>query len=108
LYQQGASGDNTLYTGATLLISPGIGANYVASEVLDTAPSGMTLQLNNGAVLTNTMGVVTFQGVRMGSRGGSAFSNIRWYGGIAIGRLLTGPESANCRTFFGAKAGLTL
>lgn len=64
---------------------------------------------NNGSYSTVNPNTNNADGYTLATHGsGSTNSNIRFYGSIVIGRTLTDPEIAKCRTFFGAKAGLVL
>jgi hypothetical protein len=109
LLQNSASPEVQMYAGA---FGPAdasdltVGADHVVSEFFSGASS--SLVVDNGASNTGNPSTAAPGGLTIGALGAgtSAFSNIRWYGCIAIGRALTGPETANCRTFFGAKAGL--
>jgi hypothetical protein len=84
-----------------------VGVNHVATEFFSGASSTLAIDNNansTGDTSTGTPGGAT---IGMGANLGEP-SNINWFGAIWIGRSLTGAEIANCRTFFGAKAGLAL
>ena len=87
-----------------------VGADHVALEVYNITSS--TLQIdNNAAVTPSSTGPGTGAGgliVGAQNGGSGAIANMRYYGSIQIGRLLTTVEMNSCRSFFGAKAGLLL
>jgi hypothetical protein len=84
-----------------------VGADHVVLQVWNGASS--TLQVDNNAINNTNDPAATHSGASVGGTGGALnLSNIRWYGAVEIGRLLTTAETNNCRTFFGAKAGLSL
>jgi hypothetical protein len=86
-----------------------LGANHVVLEFFSGTAS--TLQTDNFAALTGgNAGTSGPGGFTVGCESNtfSRFANTMWFGGITIGRALTTPETNSCRTFFGAKAGLTL
>lgn len=85
-----------------------VGVNHVLSNVANGASSNIAV--DNIAPTSGNSGAGTVKGgVSLGAAGNdTSFSNIRFYAGIDIGRVLTAGESASCRTFFGAKAGLSL
>jgi hypothetical protein len=98
IYSGGVISDPTNFT---------VGTNHVSTAVFNTATS--SLQVDNIAATTGDCGATTPDGFTVGAQsGGAAFGSTRWYGGLTIGRLLTAPETANSKTFFGAKAGLSL
>ncbi len=84
-----------------------VGANHVVTEVYNGASSSVVT--DNNVIVTGNAGGNNAGGFTIGASAvATGFTNIRWYGCISIGRLLTVAETANCRTFFGAKAGVTL
>jgi hypothetical protein len=84
-----------------------VGSDHVGIELYTNVGSTSSLQIDNNAAVAGNPGPAAAGGNSVAGAGG-VIGNIRFYGGIAIGRLLTTPEINNCRTFFGAKAGLTL
>jgi len=84
-----------------------VGVNHVVSEVFQSTSSSLTI--DNGTPASGDAGSVSPGGITIGAnRNGSQQANILWFGGIAIGRALTSPETAQARSYFGAKAGLSL
>lgn len=84
-----------------------VGADHVASEFWNGASSSLTI--DNNTANTGNPGGSSVSGATIGAAGNTLFpGNIRCYGAMHIGRALTAGEIANCRTYFGAKAGLTL
>lgn len=110
LFMAGASPGTDFYAGTTAIAGGNnftVGADHVASEFFNGISSGYTVDHNSSA--TGNPGTSAAGGSTVGSRGAATnLGNIRWYGGIHIGRALTGGEAASCVTFFGAKAGLAL
>lgn len=110
LFQAFATPAVSMYAGA--YVNPDndftVGADHVATEVYNGASSSIVT--DNNVIVTGNAGSNNAGGLTIGAAGGggTGWTNIRWYGCISIGRLLTVAETANCRTFFGAKAGLTL
>lgn len=121
-YLMDGGGYNTwvLLTGSSLLntydgvfgptTSMTAAANHVVTEkYAGTAVLTLTVDNNTDAV-GSCAGTGSRSGLTVGG-GGNTVSNLMnmlWFGSIAIGRVLTSTEIAQCRTFFGAKAGLTL
>jgi hypothetical protein len=108
-YDGGPSPGVQMYAGATLGTNMDLtlGVNHVALEVWNGASS--SIQIDNLTAVSGNAGTSAPAGITIGATGGGGtFSNIEWFGGISIGRLLTTTETNNCRTFFGSKAGLTL
>jgi hypothetical protein len=98
-------------TGATGAVDMAVGTDFVVTEIWTGAASKLALYNDSyvgGTGNANNPGGLTVGGNRFGGN----TKQIDWYGGIAIGRLLTdsglGSETAECRTFFGNRAGLTL
>jgi hypothetical protein len=84
-----------------------IGVDHVVTEIYDGSSS--KLAIDNGSYATGNPGTASGDGLTVAnSTSGTLESETLWYGGITIGRLLTDTEIANCRTFFGGKAGLSL
>lgn len=114
LQQHGASpGINDESAGAFLSVTNNanctLGANHVVVEVINGASS--QLIVDHSSPTTGTLGPSTGSASGMtvaNSNFSSNFSSMRWYGGIWISRVLTPTEIANCQTFFGLKAGLSL
>jgi hypothetical protein len=84
------------------------GANHVVTEIFDGSSS--VLAIDNNSDHTGNPGAADPGGATIGTRGSatSAFGDILWFGAIWIGRVLSGPEIAQARSYFGAKAGLSL
>lgn len=90
--------DNTDWTTA---------ANHVVTAVWNSP--NCKLAVDNNSYATGDSGSSAPGGITIGAFDiSTSFSAMNFYGGIRIGRILTGPEIANCRTYFGAKAGLVL
>lgn len=89
-------------------LTPGV--NHVSLEVYNGASS--TFQVDNNTPNASLSGGPGSDagGLLIGAQNGgpSAITNMRYYGSIQIGRLLTTAEMNSCRTFFGLKAGLSL
>jgi hypothetical protein len=84
-----------------------LGVNHVTLEVFNGTSS--SLQVDNTAALIGNASTVNAGGLTVASQGGGGSnSNLQWFGGVNIGRLLTTTETNESRTFFGAKAGLVL
>ena len=83
------------------------GSGFVTTAQLNGASSRVAA--NNGSYVTGDPGANNPGGVTLFALDqGGLPSAAKFYGGIAISRLLTDSEIASCRTYFGAKAGLTL
>jgi hypothetical protein len=79
----------------------------VLTDVRNT--SSTSLKVNNGTAVVTSMAASNAGGFIIAADGGGGSNeHVYFYGAISIGRLLTGTEPADCRTFFGAKGGLTL
>jgi hypothetical protein len=97
----GSSTPNIVVTGFT------VGNSHVVTEIWDGASS--KLAVDNGTYGTGDPGTDTPNGLTVGSdHNGNFAPNILWFGMISIGSVLDSTGIANCRTFFGAKAGLSL
>jgi hypothetical protein len=84
-----------------------LGTNHVITEIFNGASSKIVI--DNGADHTGDPGTANPGGVTIGSdHNNNSYRNVLWFGAIWIGRVLTDPEIADCRTYFGAKAGLSL
>lgn len=84
-----------------------VGSNHVTTEFFSGAAS--TLAVDNNADNTGNPGTSNAGGATIGNGGDFAeASDLNWFGAVHIGRALTAPEIANCRTFFGNLAGLSL
>lgn len=87
-----------------------LGTDFVLTEIWNGASSKNAV--NNASYVTGNPGVGNPGGLSLaryisgGTPGGAA--NIEWSGTILIGRVLDDAEIALCRTFLGAKMGLTL
>lgn len=103
-----------MYSGLTLSSSAlTVGVDHVITAIFETQPGPpySRLGVDNGSYVTGADTGNNVSGGRTVGRDGAQnqpAANIRWFGGIDIGRVLTDPEIASCKTFFGAKAGLTL
>lgn len=98
-----------MYAGAfgPLSTSMTVGTNHVATEIFNGASS--KLAVDNGTYATGDPSIAATAGATIGGGlSGGTESAINWFGAVHIGRILTDPEIASCRTFFGNLAGLTL
>ena len=108
LYMLGPSPQVRFYAGTAGMVFDGVfGSGFVTTAQLNGASSRVAA--NNGSYVTgdpgaNNPGGVTLFALDLGGLPSAA----KFYGGVAISRLLTDSEIASCRTYFGAKAGLTL
>jgi len=110
VYQNGTTPRLTFYSGSGLLTNPDmtIGANHVLTELWNGVSSQAAI--DNNSYTTGNTGTATADGLTVGASdtGGTSAANIWWFGGVMISRILTSQEIANCRTYFGALAGLSL
>jgi hypothetical protein len=110
LFQNGTTPQVYMFAGSSNPFSSAmtVGANHVVTEIFDGASS--VLAIDNNGDNTGNPGSADPDGATIGARGSasSGFSDILWFGAIWIGRALDSGEIADCRTFFGAKAGLSL
>ena len=85
-----------------------IGVNHVVTEQINGTSS--KLGIDDNSYVTANAGTNNPGGATLGAigGGGSTFSNVLFFGGTHIGRLLNDAEIAACRTYFGARAGLSL
>lgn len=89
-----------------------VAVNHVVTEIFDN-PDGATatkLAIDNGSYVTGDAGASDCLGATIGAAtsGGALPGNILWFGAAWIGRLLSEAEIAQARSYFGAKAGLSL
>jgi hypothetical protein len=107
--QNPASPQITLYAGANAASNSGmtLAANHVITDIFNGASS--KLAVDNNSYTTGDPGAANPGGATIGARASAANNaDMLWFGAVWIGRVLSDPEIAQCRTFFGAKAGLTL
>jgi hypothetical protein len=87
-----------------------VGSDHIVTEVFNGFLSSLAVD-HNAPVTNNSVNLISIAGgATIGSRGGSLanFGNLRWYGAIHIQTLLSSAQLAQCQTFFGALAGLSL
>lgn len=111
LFQFGTSPAISMYAGGTVAPSSTqltLSVSHVTTEIFNGASS--KLAVDNNSAATGNPGTASSGGLIVGAitAGASQFSNINWYGGIAIGRVLTDAEIGKCRTYFGRLASLSL
>lgn len=110
LIQAGASPDVFMFSGSfsnETLAQWQLNTAVAVTEFWSGASS--TIAINNGADITGNPGANNGTGFFIGAvPTGLSPTGVIYYSGLAIGRALTASEVASCRTFFGAKAGLTL
>jgi hypothetical protein len=89
-------------------ISPSLVTNIVTTEIFNGGSS--KLAYNNGSYGTGNAGTQNPGGLTVAAinTGADYFADMLWFGGLTIGRVLTDPEIAQARTYFGAKAGVSL
>jgi hypothetical protein len=86
-----------------------LGVNHVVTEQINTVSS--KLAIDNGVYATGSTGAALPAGLTIassGAQGAGSFCNMLFFGIICIGRILSDPDIAKCRTRFGAMAGLSL
>lgn len=83
------------------------GTGHVISEFWSGANSTGTI--DNDTAATGDTGTNNPGGFTVGARASKANnSDMLWFGGVDIGRALSATETADCRTYFGNLAGITL
>ena len=98
----------TLFGGSYLIVTSGmtVGANHVLTEIWNGSSS--SLAVDDGSAVTGDGGTDDIAGQTLLIQSASGGNATNFYGGISIGRVLTGPETSGCLTFFGNLAGLSL
>lgn len=86
-----------------------VGANHVVTAIWNGA-SGGSLAVDNNSYNTGGSFGGNPNGITFGNfgGGGGSGSDSLFFGGIRIQGIMTAPNIASCRTFFGSKAGLSL
>jgi hypothetical protein len=84
-----------------------VAEDHVLTEIIDGASS--KIATDNATYTTGNTGTGSAGGATLAaSPSGVQACDLHWFGAIWIGRLLSDPEIAQARTYFGAKAGLSL
>lgn len=105
LYDNGAN-SLTVYDGSTgPTTSLTLATDAVITERHDNTNSRVAI--DNAAYTTGTSGAGALSGLSLGKGAGSA-ENFRMYGVVMVSRYLTNSETANLRTYMGAKQGRAL
>jgi hypothetical protein len=113
LYQSTSSPIVRMYAGTSDPASSDmtVGANHVVTEIFNSAggATASKLAIDNNSYQTGDPGTNNPGGASIAIRADDANpARINWFGAIWIGRVLDSTEIANCRTYFGTKAGLSL
>lgn len=104
--------DNTpelsLYAGTAWVafnVGAPVGADKVVSEVFNGVAS--SLAIDNDAAIVGNPGAGAAPGLTIGGNT-STFASVRWYGGVMVGRALTGPETTGMRSYAAYRQGRVL
>lgn len=112
LYESGSAPEITSNAGTPFIVNATemtVGVDHVTTEILDGASSKLAVDNNAYGTCSSDTGFNNAAGITVGASGdGIRAADMRWYGGIFIGVTLAAGDIANCRTYFGALAGLTL
>ena len=84
-----------------------VAEDHVLTEIINGGSS--QIATDNDSYEAHNAGSVSAGGATIGaSPSGTQSCELNFFGAVWIGRVLSDPEIAACRTFFGAKAGLSL
>jgi hypothetical protein len=112
LQQAGVTPDIYINSGLNAAhVSPTLNTDIVLTERFNGASS--SIQLNNAAAQTGSAGTNVPTGILIGARSADATAgfncvNFRWFGTLMSCGTLTAGQIAAAKTYFGAKAGLSI
>lgn len=105
LFQTGSTPNIEMYSGAfgPASTDAAVNADVTVTETFNGASS--KLSINGGTDATGDAGTQAAAGFALGTATAGTCSNYRFYGGVAIGRILTASELASMHTYLTAKMG---